>query len=232
MLTNPSFIRVRQPTTSPDFFLCLLKPFASAAFRPHHFSMHHYYLFHKPYQVLSQFSAEGDKITLAHYFKHLPKNIYPVGRLDYDSEGLLLLTDDKSLTQKLLLPSFAHPRTYWVQVEGAITNEALQQLQEGVTINIDGKQHHTKKAIAQILNDTTEIGPRNPPIRVRKNIPDTWISLTLTEGKNRQVRRMTAAVGFPTLRLIRHAIGKQTIAGILPGNFKELNEAEMRSLLA
>jgi len=113
--------------------------------------MPQYFLFHKPYNVLSQFSAEGDKITLAHYFVNVSKNIYPVGRLDYDSEGLLLLTDDKQLTHRLLDPAFAHTRTYWVQVEGTITDEAINKLQHGVVINIDGKAHHTKKAAAPPL---------------------------------------------------------------------------------
>ena len=165
--------------------------------------MPQYYIFNKPFQVLSQFSAEGDKRTLFDYFPHFPKNIYPVGRLDYDSEGLLLLTDDKPLTHLLLDPAFAHPRTYWVQVEGTITEEAARQLEQGVNISIDGKQYRTKKATVKILKEFPDVTERNPPIRFRKNIPTSWIALTLTEGKNRQVRRMTAATGYPTLRLIR-----------------------------
>jgi 23S rRNA pseudouridine2457 synthase len=192
--------------------------------------MPQYYLFHKPFQVLSQFSAEGDKKTLFDFFPHLPKNIYPVGRLDYDSEGLLLLTDDKPLTHTLLDPSFEHPRTYWVQVEGGITKEALQQLQRGVTINIDGKQYQTKKATAKILQEPLDIADRTPPIRFRKYIPTSWIALTLTEGKNRQVRKMTAATGYPTLRLIRYAIGKITLDGIAPGEYK-LIDGETKDLL-
>lgn len=186
--------------------------------------MPQYYLFHKPYQVLSQFSEEGDKQTLADYFRALPKNIYPVGRLDYDSEGLLLITDDKPLTHQLLDPSFAHPRTYWVQVEGAITNEALQLLQQGVEISIDGTKYRTKKATAKLLLPEPDVAERNPPVRFRKSIPTSWISLTLTEGKNRQVRRMTAAVGYPTLRLIRYAIGMQTLDGLKPGEYKQVSE--------
>ena len=182
--------------------------------------MPRYYLFYKPYQVLSQFSAEGDKRTLADFFKGIPKNVYPVGRLDYDSEGLLLLTDDASLTHRLLDPSFAHPRTYWVQVEGTVTEDALQQLKQGVTINIDGKLYRTKKAVAKVLHDEPHLPERNPPIRYRKNVPTTWISLTLTEGKNRQVRRMTAAVGFPTLRLVRYAIGNIAIEDLQPGTHR------------
>ncbi len=189
-----------------------------------------YYIFHKPFQVLSQFSAEGDKRTLSDYLPHLPKNIYPVGRLDYDSEGLLLLTDDKPLTHHLLDPSFAHPRTYYVQVEGAITMKAIQQLEQGVLIKIDGKQYQTKKAIAEILAVAPDVSERNPPVRFRKNIPTSWIALTLTEGKNRQVRRMTAATGYPTLRLIRYAIGRVTIVGLAPGEYKLMND-EVKQLL-
>jgi 23S rRNA pseudouridine2457 synthase len=190
-----------------------------------------YFLFHKPYQVLSQFSREGNKKTLADFFPDIAKDIYPAGRLDYDSEGLLLLTNDKSLIHRLLDPSFAHTRQYWAQVEGLITNDALQQLQNGVSISIDGKPYTTKKAKAELLNDVHGIGERNPPIRVRKNIPDSWISLTLTEGKNRQVRKMTAATGFPTLRLIRYAIGDMTVEGILPGTYKVLDADAKETLL-
>ncbi len=192
--------------------------------------MFRYYIFHKPYQVLSQFSAEGDKQTLADYFQHLPKNIYPVGRLDYDSEGLLLLTDDKQLTHQLLDPKFAHARTYWVQVEGTITNEAAKQLSQGVHINIDGKKYLTRKATVKIFSEPPEVSERNPPVRFRKNIPTSWLSLTLTEGKNRQVRRMTAAVGFPTLRLIRYAIGQLTLDGLAPGEYKEVG-SDVKDLL-
>ena len=192
--------------------------------------MPQYFIFHKPFQVLSQFSAEGDKMTLSDFFSHISKNIYPVGRLDFDSEGLLLLTDDKSLTHQLLDPSFAHPRTYWVQVEGQITNDAIQQLQQGVTISLDGKKYHTEKATAGILHQQPDVTERNPPVRFRKNIPTSWISLTLTEGKNRQVRKMTAATGFPTLRLIRYAIGKLTLDGIKLGSSK-LMDAGVKQLL-
>ncbi|MBS1778867.1 MAG: pseudouridine synthase [Bacteroidetes bacterium] len=189
-----------------------------------------YYIFYKPYEVLSQFSPEGDKKTLAHYLSHLAKDIYPVGRLDYDSEGLLLLTNDKALTHQLLEPSFAHQRTYYVQVEGNITDDALAQLSKGVIININGKQHKTKPAIAKRIEEPS-LADRNPPIRYRKNIPTSWISLTLTEGKNRQVRRMTAAVNFPTLRLVRYSIGKVTIGDMQPGDVIELNKNTRQQLL-
>ncbi len=193
--------------------------------------MHQYLLFNKPFQVMSQFSPEGDKKTLADYLPGLAKDIYPVGRLDYDSEGLLLLTNDKAITQKLLEPRFAHPRTYWVQVEGQVTDEAIKKLQQGVNITIDGRQYITKRASARILNPAPEAGERNPPIRFRKSIPETWIELTLTEGRNRQVRRMTAAVGYPTLRLIRAAIGKVGIDGINSGEYKNLTMEDMALLM-
>ncbi len=194
--------------------------------------MQQYYFFHKPYHVLSQFSAEGEKKTLAHFFPQISKNIYPVGRLDYDSEGLLLLTDDKPLTHQLLDPSFAHPRTYWVQVDGDITDDAIKQLCNGVEISVDGKKYRTKKATAKKITPAPDVADREPPVRFRKNIPTSWISLTLTEGKNRQVRKMTAATGFPTLRLIRHAIGQVTLDDIAPGAYKQANESVKELLLA
>ncbi|HXS36714.1 MAG TPA: pseudouridine synthase [Flavipsychrobacter sp.] len=184
--------------------------------------MFRYYIFYKPFHVLTQFSPEGEKLTLSHFLPHLPKEIYPVGRLDFDSEGLLFLTDDKAITHKLLTPTFAHERTYWVQMEGIVTPQAIEQLQEGVFINVNGKRYKTKPAVAKILTPEPQVPERTIPIRYRKNIPTSWISLTLTEGKNRQVRRMTAAVGFPTLRLIRYSIGKVTIDGLQPGEYKEV----------
>ncbi|WP_276133101.1 pseudouridine synthase [Polluticoccus soli] len=192
--------------------------------------MLHYYIFYKPFNVLSQFSPEGEKSTLADFFKEIPKDIYPVGRLDYDSEGLLLLTNDKALTHRLLDPKFAHQRTYWVQVEGEVTQQAIEQLSSGVLININGKQHKTKPAIAESIKGEPVVPERTPPIRFRKNIPTSWLSLTLTEGKNRQVRRMTAAVGFPTLRLIRYSIGRITIGELQPGQFKKLEPREKDQL--
>lgn len=165
-------------------------------------------------------------MTLSAFFEGIEKNIYPVGRLDYDSEGLLILTNDKELTHRLLDPKFSHQRTYWVQVEGVINDDAIKKLSGGVVININGKQHRTKPAIAKPMIEEPQVPDRNPPIRFRKNIPTSWLSLTLTEGKNRQVRRMTAAVGFPTLRLIRHSIGEVTIEGMKPGSYRELHEIE------
>lgn len=175
--------------------------------------------FHKPYGVLSQFTEDGSPNRPLSHFS-FPKNVYPLGRLDADSEGLLLLTDEKSLNSKLLLPENAHRRTYWVQVEGIPSQAALTQLSQGVII----QGTRTRPALASAL--TLEIPPRVPPIRFRKNIPDSWIELTLTEGKNRQVRRMTAAVGHPTLRLIRSKIGKLELASLASGEWRELSPQE------
>jgi 23S rRNA pseudouridine2457 synthase len=192
--------------------------------------MFSYLIFHKPFQVLSQFSPEDGKRTLADYFFSIAKDIYPVGRLDYDSEGLLLLTNDKKLTHQLLEPKHGHQRTYWVQVEGELTAEAIKRLEKGVTIKIDGKEHRTAPAIATLLTGAPPIPDRDPPIRYRKSIPTSWLQLTITEGKNRQVRKMTAAAGFPTLRLIRHSIGNISIDGLSPGDYRELSVQELQQL--
>ena len=193
--------------------------------------MHRYFLFYKPYQVLTQFSAESEKKTLAHYFKNIPRDIYPVGRLDFDSEGLLLLTNDKKLTQQLLEPRYKHSRTYYVQVEGIADENSIKNLQEGVTINVDGKLYKTLPVKAGILTEEPLLPERNPPIRFRKSIPTTWCALTLQEGKNRQVRKMTAAVGLPTLRLVRFSIGKVTIQGMESGEIKEVSADIIPDLL-
>jgi 23S rRNA pseudouridine2457 synthase len=190
-----------------------------------------YFLFYKPFQVLTQFSAEGEKKTLAHYFKNIPKDIYPVGRLDFDSEGLLLLTNDKKLTLQLLEPRFKHERTYYVQVEGIFDEVAKQKLASGVEINVDGKSYKTLPSKVEIFQDEPLLPERNPPIRFRKNIPTTWISLTLKEGKNRQVRKMTAAAGFPTLRLVRFSIGNIDITGWESGNIQEISAEQSVALL-
>ena len=191
-----------------------------------------YYLFYKPFKVMSQFSAEGDKKTLADFFYDIRKDVYPVGRLDYDSEGLLLLTNDKQLNHRLLNPLFVHARTYWVQVEGIPTPEAIKKLQQGTLINIDGKPYKTKPAKVAWMKTEPEVPQRNPPIRYRKDIPASWLSLTLTEGKNRQVRRMTASVNLPTLRLIRHSIGKVTLGDMQPGTIIKADERIKEDLFA
>lgn len=192
--------------------------------------MNQYYIIHKPFQVLSQFTAEGDKKCLKDFFD-VAIDVYPVGRLDYDSEGLLILTNDKKLNQILLNPAESHEREYWVQVEGMITDEAIQKLCEGVIIGIDGKKYRTQKCLAKIFPSPPKVKDRNPPIRVRKTIPDSWIQITLTEGKNRQVRKMTAAVGFPTLRLIRYRMEKITIESLNSGEMKIISQSELYNLL-
>lgn len=170
--------------------------------------------FHKPYGVLSQFSDGDGHPGLASF--GFPKGVYPVGRLDRDSEGLLLLSDDGDLIHRLTDPRFGHPRTYWAQVERVPTEEALKALAAGPKL-ADGP---TRPCKARRIPDP-ELPPRDPPIRFRKNVPDCWLELTLTEGRNRQVRRMTAAVGHPTLRLVRWAVGDLTLQGLAPGKWRE-----------
>ena len=179
-------------------------------------------LFHKPYGVLTQFSGEGD--TLAQYID-VP-DVYAAGRLDRDSEGLLLLTSDGALQHRLTDPKFEHPRTYQVQVEGVPTVAAIESLSRGVRV----QDYTTRPAKVRLLTDQPPFPPRDPPIRVRLSIPTSWLEITLTEGRNRQVRRMTAAVGFPTLRLIRVAIGNVRIGDLAPGQWRDLTPAELRSL--
>ena len=165
---------------------------------------------------MSQFSANGDKRTLAEFID-IP-GVYPAGRLDYDSEGLLLLTDDGALQHRIAHPRHKQPKTYWVQVEGAPDQSALQQLRSGVELR-DGP---TLPAQVRIM-DEPDIWPRNPPIRARQSIPTHWLEITIVEGRNRQVRRMTAAVGLPTLRLIRFAIGEWTVDNLPVGMWKQLH---------
>ncbi len=180
--------------------------------------------------MLSQFSPDGDKPTLAD-LGNFPKDVYPVGRLDADSEGLLILTNDTELNHRLLNPKFKHQRTYLAQVDGLITPEAIDKLCKGVTITVDGKPHHTLPAKAKVWKEQPCLPERVPPIRVRKNIPTSWIELTLHEGKNRQVRKMTAAVGFPTLRLVRIAIEDIKLGQMKPGEVLELEKDMIFNLL-
>jgi len=186
-----------------------------------------YFLIYKPFQVLSQFTSTEGKLCLKDIL-HVPTDVYPVGRLDYDSEGLLLITNDKTINQQLLNPVFAHQRTYWVQVEGAITEAAIAHLSKGVSINVDGKIYKTKPAQLEILPDTLEVPERNPPIRFRKSIPTSWVAIQITEGKNRQVRKMFAQVGFPVLRLIRAKLGKYSVHQMQPGDCLSLTVAEVQ----
>ncbi|SHJ76721.1 ribosomal large subunit pseudouridine synthase E [Hymenobacter daecheongensis DSM 21074] len=183
-----------------------------------------YVLVHKPYEVLTQFTDENGRATLKD-FVDVP-NVYPVGRLDYDSEGLVLLTDDKPLQHRLSEPRFKIPKTYWVQVEGIPTDEALEQLRRGVDI----KTGFTSPAEAEMLPEPVAVAERSKPVRFRVNIPTSWLRITISQGMNRQVRKMTAAVGFPTLRLIRVQIADLRIAGLPPGKWRDLTAAEIKDL--
>jgi 23S rRNA pseudouridine2457 synthase len=183
-----------------------------------------YIIFHKPYGVLSQFTPEGEHSTLKDYIE-VP-DVYAVGRLDADSEGLLLLTDDGPLQHRLTDPKFRHPRTYWAQVERIPDRAALEQLSSGVTIG----NYRTLPAQARLLEPAPELPPRQPPIRERKQIPTAWLELVLIEGKNRQVRKMTAAVGFPTLRLVRTAIGSIPLGNLPLGTWRDLSPTEIAQL--
>ncbi len=187
---------------------------------------HRYLLFHKPYNVLSQFSDDGSaKVTLKQFID-VPA-VYPVGRLDYDSEGLMLLTDDGPLQHRLSHPQFGHPRTYWAQVEGIPTESDLAPIRQG---GVKIQDYRTRPATIAPIPDP-DFPPRDPPIRYRQAIPTSWLQLTLTEGRNRQVRRMTAAIGFPTLRLIRVAIGDLTLGDRPPGQWRDLTPIEQQTLL-
>lgn len=176
-------------------------------------------LFNKPFDVLSQFTdkgLEGSKRRTLSDFIDVPK-VYPAGRLDRDSEGLMVLTDDGKLQARIADPRHKMAKTYWVQVEGTPDEAVLEALRKGVTL----KDGLTKPAKAQVIDQPENLWPRTPPIRVRKSIPDTWISLTIREGRNRQVRRMTAAVGHPTLRLIRAQIGEWRLDGLESGTWRD-----------
>jgi len=174
----------------------------------------------KPYLVHCKFTDEENRPTLAQF--GLPPRVYVAGRLDHDSEGLLLLTDDGKLNQRLTDPRWKAPKTYCVQVEGVITDEALAKLREGVVL----KDGLTLPAEARRIDPPAWLWARNPPIRVRKTVPDAWLELAIREGRNRQVRRMTAAVGLPTLRLIRAAIGPYRLDGLAPGEWREESTRE------
>jgi 23S rRNA pseudouridine2457 synthase len=183
--------------------------------------------FNKPFSVLSQFTPDGSPNRTLAEFK-FPKNVYPIGRLDADSEGLLLLSDEAALNQRLLHPRQAHEREYWAQVEGIPAKEALEKLKQGVSIQ--GRK--TLPCNAWMLEPQPKIAPREPPIRFRKSVPDCWIGLELIEGKNRQVRRMTAAIGHPTLRLMRVRIGKFILDQLPAGVWRELKTEERARVTA
>ena len=181
--------------------------------------------------MLSQFTKDGNRKTLADLKFNFPKDAYPIGRLDTDSEGLLLLTNDKSINHKLLNPTFKHKRTYLAQVEGIFSEEVKTKFEKGISISVGGKEYKTLPAKVELIGEPQNLPVRNPPIRYRKNIPTSWVQLILHEGKNRQVRKMTAAVGFPTLRLIRIAIEGIALAEMKPGEVKEIKKEEVYSRL-
>lgn len=185
-----------------------------------------YIIFHKPYGVLSQFTQETPKHSTLKDYIDVP-DVYPVGRLDWDSEGLLLLTNDGKLQHRLSDPRFGHKRTYWVQVERIPDIDAINKLQTGVEI----QDYRTRPASVRLLPEEPPVCDRDPPIRFRKNTPTAWLEMTLTEGKNRQVRRMTAAVGFPTLRLIRVSIAHLRLDVLQLGQWRDLTPAELKLLL-
>lgn len=203
-----------------------------------------YLLFYKPYDVLSQFTdaehadVEHASVAIANpstplttqratLKDYIPvEGVYPVGRLDRDSEGLMVLTNDGRLQHRLTDPKFHHPRTYWVQVERIPDEEALRRLRQGVTI----QGYRTRPARVSLLSVPPDLPPREPPIRFRKTVPTAWLEITLTEGRNRQVRRMTAAVGFPTLRLVRVAIGHLRLRNLAPGHWRDLTAQELQDL--
>jgi 23S rRNA pseudouridine2457 synthase len=186
---------------------------------------HRYLLFHKPFNVLSQFSQDDSGKATLKDFIAVPE-VYPVGRLDYDSEGLMLLTSDGPLQHRLSHPKFEHPRTYWVQVEHEPTLGDLEPIGNG---GLSIQNYRTKPAQIEII-PPPNLPDRHPPIRQRQNIPTAWLALTLTEGRNRQVRRMTAALGFPTLRLVRVQIGSLTLDDLAPGQWRDLTEPELNGL--
>lgn len=183
--------------------------------------MPRYVLFHKPYGVLSQFTPEDGARSLAEF--DLPPGVYPAGRLDKDSEGLLLLTDDGPLIEQLLNPRNAKPKTYWALVERVPEEAALQRLRNGLRI----EDYLTRPCQAQLLQPQPDVPPRDPPVRVRKTVQDVWLEITVVEGKNRQVRKMTAAIGHPTLRLIRRSIANLTLDDLPPGQWREVTRADI-----
>lgn len=194
-------------------------------------SAYQYFLFHKPYNVLSQFTKEVPQHITLKDFHDFPPAVYPVGRLDKDSEGLLILTNDNYLKHRLLDPSFQHKRTYWVQVENIPTKAALQQLREGVKIRIKKLPYFTKPAQVQLLRTAPSLPARTPPIRTRLQIPTAWLELTIKEGKNRQVRKMCAAIGFPVLRLVRVKIERLALGTLAQGAVVEMDKKELYRLV-
>lgn len=184
-----------------------------------------YIRFYKPYRVLSQFTSGPEHRNLSEF--GFPKNVYSVGRLDYDSEGLLLLTNDGRFKHRLINPAYDHPRTYWVQVERIPSPESLAILSSGISL----KDFRAKPCKARLLPDDPAVPARMPPIRYRKDIPTAWLEMTLSEGKNRQVRRMTASIGHPALRLIRVSIERWTWKGLNPGEWDNIKADEVNRFM-
>lgn len=185
-----------------------------------------YFIAYKPFNVLTQFSDTQGRDTLKVLQYDFARDVYPVGRLDRDSEGLLFLTNNVRVNHQLLNPKFKHEREYWVQVEGEPTSEALQKLQQGLQL----KDHFTLPCRAEVI-DTPDLPPRDPPVRFRQEIPTTWLRMVLHEGKNRQVRRMTAAVGLPTLRLVRVRIENLHLGALKPGEVCSLSPEERQAFI-
>jgi 23S rRNA pseudouridine2457 synthase len=183
--------------------------------------MPQYILFHKPYGVLSQFTPEDGAKSLAEF--QLPKGVYAAGRLDKDSEGLLLLTDDGPLIEKILNPNNEKTKTYWVLVERVPSEEALEKMRKGLKI----EDYVTKKCEVKILSPQPEVPQRDPPVRFRKSVTDIWLEIKIVEGKNRQVRKMTAAIGHPTLRLIRMSIANLELQDLKPGEWREIRKEDV-----
>jgi 23S rRNA pseudouridine2457 synthase len=190
----------------------------------------HVIRFWKPYGVLTQFTDPEGRPTLANYID-LP-SFYAAGRLDMDSEGLLLLTDDGPLQHRLSDPAYHHPKIYWAQVEGEPDDAALDRLRAGIWVQAAGQRYQARPCGAIKLTEAPALPERQPPIRQRANKPTSWLALTLTEGRKRQVRHMTAAVGYPTLRLVRAAIGQITLEGLDPGQWQSLSQAQIAQISA
>lgn len=186
-----------------------------------------YFLVNKPYGMLSQFTREAPQHRVLGDLYDFPPDVYPVGRLDRDSEGLLILTNDKSLNHRLLDPDRGHRRTYWVQVERIPTPQALEQLRTGVAIRVGKQPYRTRPASVETMPSPPTLPERDPPVRFRKTVPDSWLALRLSEGKNRQVRRMCAAVGFPVLRLVRYAIAGLTLADLAGSAVRDVPREEL-----
>lgn len=190
---------------------------------------HQYFIIHKPFRVLSQFTEEDGNPGLGSVYD-LPKDIYPVGRLDLDSEGLLILTNDKSLNNKLLNPKNKHSRTYWAEVEGVPSPEALSKFRSGIVLNFKGTKYQTLPSKVELIK-TPDVDEREPPVNYQKHPVRSWLQISLIEGKNRQVRKMTAAMGHPTLRLIRVAIEDLQLAPLKSGEITQISKKAILSKL-